>query len=352
MIPSFLPPVEQGAPDEALLRQLPAEPFILFVGGLLPQKGIWPLLGAYGRLRQPAPPLVSSGPRFYNSPNDLPAGVIELGAASHATVMAAWDHATLGVVPSVGAETFGNVVTEAMSHGRAVVASRLGGIVDIIEDGVSGLLVPPGDEDALATAMQRLLDDDGLRTAIGDAARVRVERFTTARVIPQFEAMYAELVARPARSRPGRRPRRGSMTDSSRNPRAPGPVRPRPLAQGRRFEPLPPGERRKPVRRDGLHRRVRRGLLGARDAHVPRLRRRSRGGSGVRDAPDRPVRDVRAGDAPDRRAVPARRLGAQPDLFGGDHLGPRGRRPGRGVHHRCQRARARAEGPQLIRRES
>lgn len=196
VIPSFLPPVEAGPPDEAYLARLPREPFVLFVGGLLPQKGIWPLLGAYKRLRQPAPPLVLIGPRFLNSPVDLPDGVIELGPASHATVMAAWDHALLGVVPSVGAETFGNVVTEAMSHGRAVVASRLGGIVDIIEDGVSGLLVPPSDEAALATAIQRLLDDEDLRARIGEAARVRVERFSAARVIPQFQAMYEELVAR------------------------------------------------------------------------------------------------------------------------------------------------------------
>jgi glycosyltransferase involved in cell wall biosynthesis len=112
--------------------------------------------------------------------------------------MAAWDRAALGVVPSVGAEAFGNVVTEAMSHGRAVVASRLGGIVDIIEDGVSGLLVPPGDEVALAMAIQRLLDDERLRSSIGQAARARSELFTASRVLPQFEAMYEELVARSA----------------------------------------------------------------------------------------------------------------------------------------------------------
>ena len=54
VIPSFLPPTEPGTPDEALLARLPAEPFLLFVGALLPQKGIWPLLRAYGRLRAPA----------------------------------------------------------------------------------------------------------------------------------------------------------------------------------------------------------------------------------------------------------------------------------------------------------
>ena len=196
VIPSFLPPDETGVPDESLLRLLPAEPYVLFVGALLPQKGIWPLLGAYRRLRPPAPPLVLLGPRFYNSPTDIPSGVVALGATSHATVMAAWERAMFGVVPSVGAETFGNVVTEAMSRGRPVVASRLGGIVDIIEDGASGLLVPAGNEEALAAAMQRLLDDDGLRSNLGNAARERVEVFAASRVLPQFEALYRELLSR------------------------------------------------------------------------------------------------------------------------------------------------------------
>jgi glycosyltransferase involved in cell wall biosynthesis len=193
VIPSFLLPDEADAPDQMLLRLLPAEPYILFVGALLPQKGIWPLLGAYRRLRPPVPPLVLLGPTFYNSPTDMPPGVVALGATSHATVMAAWERAMFGVVPSVGAETFGNVVTEAMSRGRPVVASRLGGIVDIIEDGTSGLLVPPGDEEALAAAMQRLLDDDDLRHVLGNGARARVERFAASRVLPQFEALYRQL---------------------------------------------------------------------------------------------------------------------------------------------------------------
>jgi glycosyltransferase involved in cell wall biosynthesis len=109
--------------------------------------------------------------------------------------MAAWDRALFGVVPSVGAETFGNVVTEAMSRGRAVVASRLGGIVDIIEDGRSGLLVPANDDAALASAMQDLIDDAALRARLGAAARRRVALFAASRVLPRFEALYRELLA-------------------------------------------------------------------------------------------------------------------------------------------------------------
>ena len=194
VVPSFLPPAEPGAPEAELLDRLPQEPFILFVGALLPMKGIWPLLRAYERLGGGAPPLVLLGPTFYNSPTTFPKGVHALGTASHATVMAAWDRALFGIAPSVGAETFGNVVTEAMSRGRPVIGSRLGGIVDIIEDEDSGLLVPPGDDAALAAAMRRLIDDRDLLDRLGGAARARVQQFTAARVLPRFEAMYDELI--------------------------------------------------------------------------------------------------------------------------------------------------------------
>jgi glycosyltransferase involved in cell wall biosynthesis len=203
IIPSFLPPVADeadaaaaaaDAADQAFLARLPSEPYLLFVGSLLPQKGIWPLLAAYRRLRAPAPPLVLVGPSSYKSPTTFPPGVIAAGPASHAAVLAAWERAILGVVPSVGAEGFGNVVTEAMSRGRAVVASRLGGIVDIIVDGESGLLVPPSDDVALAAAIQRLLDDAELRERLGAAARTRVERFAAARVVPQFEQLYRDVL--------------------------------------------------------------------------------------------------------------------------------------------------------------
>jgi len=194
VIPSFLPPSETGEPDASLLARLPTEPYLLFVGALLPQKGIFPLLEAYRRLRRPAPPLVLLGPTSWKSPSQLPAGTLALGPTNHATVMAAWDGAMLGVVPSVGAETFGNVVTEAMSRGRAVVASDVGGIPDIIEPEVSGLLVPPGDAAALLEAIQRVIDDSDLRTRLGTAARERSQQFSAKRVVPQFESLYRAVL--------------------------------------------------------------------------------------------------------------------------------------------------------------
>lgn len=175
--------------------QLPDRPFILFVGSLLPNKGVWTLLEAYGRLSQP-PPLVLLGPRHHNSPTVLPPGVLAPGQATGAEVLAAWDAALFGVVPSVGAETFGNVAVEAMARSRAVIASDVGGLRDIVQHGVTGYLLPPGDVAALADAMRRLIADPSLAQRLGAAGSERVARFSAATVVPRYEALYRQVAER------------------------------------------------------------------------------------------------------------------------------------------------------------
>jgi glycosyltransferase involved in cell wall biosynthesis len=68
-------------------------------------------------------------------------------------------------------EGYGVVAREAMAYGRPVVASAVGGLVDAVEDEISGLLVPPGDAGALRAAIERLLGDPELRRRLGAAAR-------------------------------------------------------------------------------------------------------------------------------------------------------------------------------------
>ena len=76
-------------------------------------------------------------------------------------------------------EGFPRAVLEAMALGKPIVATRVGGVPEAIEDGMSGLLVPPGDVPGLVTAWGRLLDDPGLPDRLAAAARTRVaERFT------------------------------------------------------------------------------------------------------------------------------------------------------------------------------
>lgn len=80
------------------------------------------------------------------------------------------------VAPAAAPEPFGNVIAEAMAFGKPVVATRLGGPREIIEDGKTGCLTPPGDHQALAEALRPLIADATLRQRMGEAARLRYEK--------------------------------------------------------------------------------------------------------------------------------------------------------------------------------
>jgi glycosyltransferase involved in cell wall biosynthesis len=194
VIPSFqetAPPNGRPAPAalDAYLLQLPTEPFILFVGALRVVKGIVPLLEAYTQLDSP-PPLVLIGTIEVDTPREFPPGVSVLQNFPHAAVMAAWERCLFGVLPSVWAEPLGSVVYEGMSAGKAVIGTTPGGHTDMIVDGQTGLLVPPGDVPGLAEAMRRLISDAPLREAFGCAAKQRSPQFSAAVVVPQFERLY------------------------------------------------------------------------------------------------------------------------------------------------------------------
>jgi len=94
-------------------------------------------------------------------------------------------------------EAFGLAALEAMSCQVPVVASRVGGLPEVVEDGVSGHLLPVGDVDAMAAAAIRILGDDRLAAAMGEAGRRRaIERYTIAQVIPQYLDYYREVMER------------------------------------------------------------------------------------------------------------------------------------------------------------
>ncbi len=102
--------------------------------------------------------------------------------------------ADLVVLPSV-AEAFGLVVAEALYLGTPIVATHVGGIPEIVEDGVDGVLVPPADSKALADAIVRLLDDPERRRLMASAGRERVrDRFSFEKMIRAYEQFYERLV--------------------------------------------------------------------------------------------------------------------------------------------------------------
>lgn len=119
----------------------------------------------------------------------------------HDDVRAFYDRFTVVALPSRH-EGLSQGLLEAMALGKPVVASRGGGNTDLIDDGVHGVLVPPRDPRALGVALQRLLDDRGLRIDVGTAARLRVRsEFTIERTLAGTDAVYqAALTRRPRRS--------------------------------------------------------------------------------------------------------------------------------------------------------
>jgi glycosyltransferase involved in cell wall biosynthesis len=194
VVPNFVPDVrdEKQTDTQAYTAQLPEEDFILFVGDLSRDKGIHILLAAYAKLKE-APPLVLIGRRCPDTPAEFPPNVIFLNSWPHAAVMAAWRRCSIAVAPSVWPEPFGIVVLEAMSAGRPVIASRIGGLSDVVVDGETGLLVSPGDPAALQGAFERLLADRSFSRRLGQASLRRVEQFRAGAVIPRVEQIYRML---------------------------------------------------------------------------------------------------------------------------------------------------------------
>jgi glycosyltransferase involved in cell wall biosynthesis len=147
-------PDEVGEPDDP--------PHVLYAGRLSEEKGVLELVEAARGL-----PLVvaGDGPLRRRIPGAL-------GFVPHDELLQLYERAAVVVCPS-RREGFGVVCAEAMAHGRPVVATAVGGLRDLVVDGETGVLVPPGDSAALRAALERLLGDPELRRRLGAAARAR-----------------------------------------------------------------------------------------------------------------------------------------------------------------------------------
>ena len=202
VIPNFIAQPDIAPSSSAVLGEapqgLPAEPFLLFVGAIRRIKGVHLLLRAYAAMKRP-PPLVLigyRGPEDEALPRALPPGVTFLENVPHASVMAAWRRSRVGIVPSISRDSSPTVVLEAMASGTPLIASRIGGIPDLVEDGVSGILVPPDDEDALRAALERVLSDETLAERLRAGGQARAAEFTAARIVPRIEAVYEAAIER------------------------------------------------------------------------------------------------------------------------------------------------------------
>ncbi len=160
-------------------------PEVLFAGRLSPEKGILELVEAADGMKLT---VAGDGPLRARVPGAL-------GFVPHHALGPLYEQAAVVAVPS-HREGFGVVCAEAMAHGRPVVAGAVGGLLDLVVDGVTGLLVPPRDVPALRAALERLLGDRELRRRMGAAARERARaHFAWPAVTDATVAAYEEALA-------------------------------------------------------------------------------------------------------------------------------------------------------------
>jgi glycosyltransferase involved in cell wall biosynthesis len=140
-------------------------------------------------------------------PDDLRRLAADLGIADrvhfagHQADVHPWYDALDVVVHASFGEPFGLVLVEAMALGKPLIATNLGGPLEIIEDGTSGLLVPPGDPERLAEAVERILADRGLASTLSRGALDRANAFTEERMAEGFADLLKTVIADDARVR-------------------------------------------------------------------------------------------------------------------------------------------------------
>jgi len=196
-------------PDaEALARwwsrwKPPGSLLFAYVGRLDPEKGIDVLLRAFASVAKEDPRVRLLVAGTGKLEDDLKALAASLGVADRvffpgyqegSDLICLYKGADVLVVPSTY-EPFGIVPLEGMVSGTAVIVSDTGGLSEIVEHGISGLKVPPGDPRALADAMKRLASDDALRAALAEGGKKRAgEVFNWERVVALTDGVYREVL--------------------------------------------------------------------------------------------------------------------------------------------------------------
>jgi glycosyltransferase involved in cell wall biosynthesis len=197
-----------GVPDDGVV--------FLFAGAITSEKGVIHLARAFERLSHKAPVvhLALAGSSELWQASFSPQGLHReyemkvretlqdlhkdgrvhfLGRVSSADMPAVFHASDVTVVPSVWREGFGLVAVEALASGCPVIASRTGGLVEIVNE-QNGLLVPVGDEQALEDAMLQLTSDPQRRQQLGEYARLSVQRFSWQKAVQELDQLYQEIL--------------------------------------------------------------------------------------------------------------------------------------------------------------
>lgn len=192
IVPNFIRTKPTRSTDDSILESLPRQPYVLFLGDIAPDKGALHLVKVYETLHS-QPPLVLIGRCFVDEVRNVP-NVTVLGPWPHHLAQEALHRCLFVTIPTIMSEAFGLVALESAAAGKAVVASGIGGLREIVRDGETGLLVPPGDEAGLRTALNRLIANESLRVRLGEAGLRHAASFAADAVVPAFEVAYQTAI--------------------------------------------------------------------------------------------------------------------------------------------------------------
>jgi len=198
--------VHNGVPERELRPPLSEPPTVVFAGRLVSEKGVDVLLKAFAQIKEHVTEaelmIAGQGVEAENlkllaQQLGISRNVKWLGHIPRQELEQHFDKAWVQVVPSLWAEPFGNVTTEAMMRGTAVIASATGAQPEIVRDNETGFLVPPGDVTALADVLLKLLSNRKLAEEMGEAGRKRaIEEFSEERRTQNFLDIYEEIIHR------------------------------------------------------------------------------------------------------------------------------------------------------------
>ena len=192
-----------ATPVEPLSRFADGRPTVLFVGRLEKRKGLKYLLRAWAHVRRQLKDarlvVVGDGrPRRAFERYAASRGWSEVsfeGYVSDAELVHYFQSCDVFCAPSTGQESFGIVLLEAMAAARPIVASRIPGYDEVVEDGVEGILVPPKDDEELARALVRLLTDRALGRRLGMTGQRKARGYRWDSVAAQVLEFYDEVLA-------------------------------------------------------------------------------------------------------------------------------------------------------------
>jgi len=208
VIHNFFAPRTPGRSREAVRHELglTRETLVLHLSNLRPLKRIDLLLETVARVqpRDAFKLVILAGADFAPYAEQVRRLRLEDRVIVREKVVGVEDYlqaADLGLYTS-DAESFCLAILEGMCFGCPSVATRVGGIPEVMEDGVSGLLAPAGDVDGLTRAVERLIGDPATRADMGRAARVRAhEQFSAEQIVPRYLELYERVCAQPLASR-------------------------------------------------------------------------------------------------------------------------------------------------------